>query len=332
MHIQGPTLDDVLNKVYKRLLSHGQSTRPSRGSARELSGVLIELKNPLARLSRTETRGRLFSSLGEFLWYFTGDNELSFIEWYIKGYQKEHEYGRIYGGYGPRLFRKNGFIDQFKNITYQIFTNPDTRRAVIQIFDAEDIQTYHKEIPCTCTMQFLLRKGQLNLFVNMRSNDAFIGLPHDVFCFTMIQEVVAKTLNAKVGTYKHFVGSLHLYDANLEGAEEYISEHYQPHLQMPEMPTEDPLSKIRSVLSLESQIRQKKDVDNDLATLPVYWQDIARLIQLYAISNEDSDKFSEVRSRLSTDIFDPYILTRAQKNPPEVPKKDLEQLILNLRR
>ena len=62
----------------------------------------------------------------------------------------------------------------------------------LQIFDAKDLLNFqHKDIPCTVSLQFLIRENKLHLFVNMRSNDVFLGLPHDIFCFTMIQEIIA---------------------------------------------------------------------------------------------------------------------------------------------
>ena len=65
------------------------------------------------------------------------------------------------------------------------------------------------------------------MVTNMRSNDAFLGLPHDFFSFTMIQEVLARTVNLEIGVYKHVVGSLHLYEENIEQAEQFITEGWQ---------------------------------------------------------------------------------------------------------
>ena len=63
------TLDDLLIKVFPKILRNGQRVKASKGWNNELSGVVLELRNPLARLSRTETKGTLFSCLGETLWY-----------------------------------------------------------------------------------------------------------------------------------------------------------------------------------------------------------------------------------------------------------------------
>src|SRR6266702_4047727 len=80
------TLDDLLLMVYPKILQNGQRVKASKGWNKELCGVVLELKNPLARLSRTETKGTVFSCLGETLWYLAGSNELEFIKYYINIY------------------------------------------------------------------------------------------------------------------------------------------------------------------------------------------------------------------------------------------------------
>jgi thymidylate synthase len=62
--------------------------------------ILLELRNPRARPSRTETRGKVFSCLGELLWYLSRDNRLEFIAYCIKGYEKVSQDGEtVHGGY-----------------------------------------------------------------------------------------------------------------------------------------------------------------------------------------------------------------------------------------
>ena len=223
MHIRGRTLDDLLRHVFIQILRSGSRVSPTKGDNRELFGVVLELIQPLARLSRTETKGRLFSPLGELLWYLSGSDELSFIEYYVPTtYVQFSDDGRtIWGAYGPRLFNMRG-VNQFAQVRDLLNRKRSSRRAVIQLFNAEDISHEHADIPCTCTMQFMVRRGYLNLFVSMRSNDAYIGLPHDVFAFTMIQELLARELDVGVGRYKHAVGSLHLYDIHLDDARRYL--------------------------------------------------------------------------------------------------------------
>jgi thymidylate synthase len=212
MRFDVETLDDALLALYQELLARDPSIEASRGAFSEILGVSIEIHKPRARLSRSKTRGKVFSSLGELLWYLTEDNCLDFIVPYIPDYRKYSEDGvSIYGGYGPRIFRQRGH-DQLLNIITLLRKRPTSRKAVVQIFNAEDLANHHKDIPCTTTLQFLVRDELVHLIVTMRSNDAYIGLPHDVFCFTMLQEIVTRSLNRELGTYIHFVGSMHLYE------------------------------------------------------------------------------------------------------------------------
>jgi len=74
MHIEGDTLDELLQPVFRKALKSKVVTRSSKGSARELMGVMLKLTNPRARFSRTERRATLLSCLGETLWYFSGSN------------------------------------------------------------------------------------------------------------------------------------------------------------------------------------------------------------------------------------------------------------------
>ena len=224
MFISAKTLDDLLRQTFTRLIKQGVSVTSTRGISSELIGVMLELKNPRARLSRTETKGKVFSGLAELLWYLSGSNELAFIGYYLTKYKSESDDGlTIFGGYGPRLFDNRG-IDQIANVVALLSEKGESRRAVIQLFNAEDIAAPHKDIPCTCLLQFMRRKNRLHMVVYMRSNDAFWGLPHDVFAFTMLQELIASKLGISLGTYRHAVGSLHIYEDRIPDAQIYLNE------------------------------------------------------------------------------------------------------------
>lgn len=309
MYIKEKTLDDLLHRVISKLLATKNKIVAHRGEAREMTGVLLHITNPRSRLSRTEKKGHIFSCLGELLWYLSGSNAVDFISYYVNRYADESDDGQtIYGGYGPRLFRMAGEHDQVDNVLRLLRTSPTSRRAVIQLFDAADIAYRHKEVPCTCTLQFVVRDGRVHMFTYMRSNDAFLGLPHDVFAFTMLQEIVARSLGFDVGTYKHAVGSLHLYDAHSRDAEEYIAEGFQERVGMPPMPTGDPRRSIREVLEAELRIRNDQAVDVEGSDLASYWKDLIRLLQVFRhYKNGERAKIARVMSRMSSPIFIPYI-------------------------
>lgn len=290
MYIKAGTLDDLLGRVFERLLKSRTRVDPTKGPNVEIAGVVLELTQPRARLSRTDVKGHVFSCLGELFWYLSASNDLAQIRHYIQKYEEfAEEDGTVNGAYGPRIF--GGSPSQFENVTRMLREKRSTRQAVIQIFDKADVAAKFKDVPCTCTLQFLLRDEVLSLVVHMRSNDAFKGLPHDVFAFTFMQEMHARELGCRVGTYKHLVGSLHLYDSDRDAVKEYLEEGLQPTLPMPPMPDGPQQKHISVVVSAEARIRLEgtKAIDEILAmasSLPDYWVDLIRLFSIHRVSRE----------------------------------------------
>jgi thymidylate synthase len=313
MYLKADTLDDLLRHVLSKLLRNPSRITSRRGDAVEFTGILLHLTNPRARLSRTEGRGRLFSALGELWWYLAKTNDLRFISYYVPLYEEESDDGRtVYGAYGPRLFDTRG-QDQVANVIALLKSQLHSRRAVIQLFDARDIAKYHTNIPCTCTLQFLLRDGRLDMFTNMRSNDAFIGLPHDVFAFTMLQEIMARSLSVEPGSYKHAVGSLHLYNRHRSGAKQYLKEGWQSTVPMPPMPASDPWNSIKAVLRAESAIRRGRAVNLRALRLTPYWQDLVRLLQVYRhFQDKEPREIARLKKQMSVAVYDPYIEEKQQ--------------------
>lgn len=288
MELSEESLDGLLVDLYKALLSDGTKNEGSRGSTLELLGVTLRLTKPRARLSRSEDRGKPFSALGELLWYLSASDRLNFIEPYVPRYKDDAEEGIIHGAYGPRFFAMRGKSNQIENVIALLKKSSGSRRAVIQLFNAEDIEQRYPEIPCTTTLQFLCRDGRLHLSVTMRSNDAYFGLPHDVFCFTMIQEMVARALELELGEYYHYVGSMHIYDAYLEAAARYNEEGHQRTVEMPAMPAGNPFELVSLLVSVDDRLRHGEAVDAAGETDEDYWADIVRLYQAFWASGDDT--------------------------------------------
>lgn len=313
MYIPAETLDDLLYVVYKKLLhSRNHIASSKKGANTELSGVLLKIGDPRTRLSLTEKRGPLFSCLGEFLWYLAGRNDLEFIRYYIPRYADFSDDNKtIYGGYGPRI-RGTGSKNQISTVIELLKKKPESRQAVIQLFDSTDLLEPHNDIPCTCTLQFLVRKGRLHLLTTMRSNDAYWGLPHDVFAFTMLQEIMARSIGAEVGTYKHAVGSLHLYDDHRHFAQQFLDEGWQSKVPMPPMPKGDPWPAVEVLLEAETVIREGGEFSLRGSSLDPYWKDLIRILQIFQYTKNQNDihKVSDLANRMSSKAYVPFIRRR----------------------
>jgi len=326
VEVSGDGLDDILIELYQRLLHDGVRNEGSRGPTTEMLGVALRIARPRARLSRSENRGKPFSALGELFWYLARTNRLDFIEPYIPEYRKEAVDGVVPGGYGPRLFAMRKGIDQVESVIRLLEYKPSSKRAVIQLFNAEDIALdyphvpdgsfHHPETPCTISLQFHLRDGSLHMSVNMRSNDAILGLPHDVFCFSMLQEMMARRLNVELGEYLHYAGSMHFYDRHRDLLDQYLDEGYQRTFEMPEMPRGNPFEHVDALMAAEGRIRLKERVVAvDLMPDP-YWADILRMMQVFWFSGDEA-RLDELKAELQEPGYRAYLEGRRGARPKE---------------
>lgn len=320
MFIKASTLDDLLAQVFRAILKSKVRLSATKGANAEISGVALELSQPRARLSRTEAKGTIFSCLGEFLWYASKSNKVDHMIYYLRRYEKFAEPdGTVWGAYGPRIFA--GEPSQYQTVLTTLTAKPTSRQAVIQLFDRTDIIADHADVPCTCTLQFLVRSNFLHLIVHMRSNDAYWGLPHDVFTFTMLQELTANRLGLKLGKYKHLVGSLHIYDEFRTNADRYLSEGYQSTAAMPPMPKGDQWPDIERLVEIENLLRTSGVAGVEAAvakasTLSPYWADLARLLAIFALTRGSSGNFDRLRhvidlqNQMSVSYYRTYIRRR----------------------
>jgi thymidylate synthase len=199
-------------------LTHGQ---PVAGTL-EIQGVAYTLSDPHANVIynrvRASSPGYAMAELG---WYLHGSYDLKPLLRYAPSYAKfsDDDGKTVYGGYGPRGLS----LESLKKVAKQLIDNPTSRQVVVPIWRSADRDAQTKDMPCTVALHFIRREKGLSLHVYMRSNDLYLGFIYDIFCFTMIQQLVASMIECPVDMYTHHVGSLHIYDRNLEKLKEAMT-------------------------------------------------------------------------------------------------------------
>jgi thymidylate synthase len=95
-----------------------------------------------------------------------------------------------------------------------------TRQAVISIW--RPCPRPSKDIPCTLSLQFLLRDNiHMDCVASMRSSDSYLGIPYDIFTFSMISWYIALMIYFESDHVVHprhlhiVAGSQHLYERDL---------------------------------------------------------------------------------------------------------------------
>lgn len=110
--------------------------------------------------------------------------------------------------YGPRI------KGQIPELIQALSEDNDTRQAVLFIGKPENGCT--SNLPCTLTMQFLIRDGAVHAVVSMRSWDLCRGLPYDLMMFTGLLEIIATCLGKVSGTLTVNAGSAHIYEDQMD--------------------------------------------------------------------------------------------------------------------
>lgn len=208
---------DLLSSIIK----WGQAIMPRGLQCTELMNFPshIDMHYPVVR-SPLRKLGYKFMP-AEAYWILTGDNKVSTIAPYSKDIVNYSDDGfRFFGAYGPKV------IGQLNYVVEALKRDINTRQAVMTIWRENPQET--KDYPCTVALQFLVRGGKLNTIATMRSSDAWMGWPYDVFNFTMISAMVYLMVcepNSPddLGTLFMNVGSQHLYVKNEIDADKCIS-------------------------------------------------------------------------------------------------------------
>lgn len=214
--LNGTSLDRLYPNVLEALLTHGEDIAPRGMKTKELRGATIHLQGAEHNIIRCPVRKLNYGfGCAEAIWMLAGMNDVETVNAVNKNIAAFSDNGRtFYGSYGPML------ADQLPYVIGTLQSDPSSRQAVISIWRPRPGLT--KDVPCTVSMQFFIRKNAVQMHVHMRSNDVWLGLPYDIFNFTTIQHMVAAELGLAVGSYTHHVGSLHIYEKHYAVARESI--------------------------------------------------------------------------------------------------------------
>jgi thymidylate synthase len=220
------TFDAMWQCAVSRTLSMGDELNSRAGKTREVLAYAETLVCPEMSILRSPARNMsIIYASAELLWYIAESKSAALILAYAPSYSRFIDAnGEAFGHYGYRWRQSDSFArfnccrfnSQIDVAIEYLKKSPETRQCVIDIWNAGDIlQGFDgqcKDIPCTLCLQLLARNGKLHWITTMRSNDLWLGMPYDVFCFTAMQKLIASAVGLELGQYHHRVGSLHAYE------------------------------------------------------------------------------------------------------------------------
>jgi thymidylate synthase len=141
----------------------------------------MDMRYPVLRVPERKLNYQFMAA--EALWILSGDNRVETIAPYNKRIADFSDDGTtFFGAYGPKI------MEQIDYVVGKLVEDKDTRQAGLTIWRENPGQT--KDVPCTVAIFFGIRNGTLNAHVFMRSSDVWLGIPYDVFNFSMLSHLV----------------------------------------------------------------------------------------------------------------------------------------------
>lgn len=216
-------------------LANGMATMSQLGVPAESRGLktlripgpfLTVYRNPWERvLFDADRDANPFFHLFEALWILAGSDTVALPAFFLPRVKQYSDNGeRFHGAYGHRLRHwgathvsgrnsQDKGIDQLQHAIDLLCEKPDTRQAVLSIWDPEkDLGAETKDMPCNDMIMFDIVANKLNMTVCNRSNDMIWGAyGANAVQFSVIQEYVAASVGVGIGYYTQMSNNFHVY-------------------------------------------------------------------------------------------------------------------------
>ena len=188
----------------------------------------------------TTKRMGLKSIVGELLWFLSGStnaNELEekygctiWREWADWDGGLGKVYGHQWRNFGESKgwqYSEEGYplgeidivygFDQITWLINEIKTNPTSRRLYVTASNPQDKDSQALDT-CHNYFQVFIEDGKLNLYFQMRSSDAFLGLPYNIASYAVLAHLLALETGYDVGELVYSGVVVHLYQNHLDQA------------------------------------------------------------------------------------------------------------------
>lgn len=181
-------MDLAWARLVSDIMREGAEVSPRGKLTKELQHrtLVVDMRHPVLLNPARKLNYRFMAA--EAYWILSGDDRVETIAPYNPNIAQFSDDGVTFAGaYGPMV------ASQLDYVVDSLVNDELTRQATMTIWRPNPPPS--KDIPCTVAINASLRNGRLNLHVFMRSSDAWLGVPYDVFNFTMIACAICTMLN-----------------------------------------------------------------------------------------------------------------------------------------
>ncbi len=170
----------------------------------------------------TTKKLHLRSIIYELLWFLKGDTNIKYLkdngvsiwdEWA----DENGSLGPVYGAQWRSWKAGDKTIDQVSQVIDMIKNNPDSRRLIVNAWNAGEIEQMALP-PCHVLFQFYIANGKLSCQLYQRSADIFLGVPFNIASYALLTMMIAQVCDLKYGDFVHTFGDAHLYLNHIDQA------------------------------------------------------------------------------------------------------------------
>jgi thymidylate synthase len=218
----------LFEEKYKDLLRHVMIEgvdKPSRGGTSTKSCFSQSISHSLLQGFPMLTGKKMYfkNIINEAKWLLSGDTNVKFLnDNGVKIWNNwSDDKGDLGPVYGHQIRNFNNEVDQLKEVVEGIKNNPHGRRHLISMWNPQQLSEMALP-PCHYAFQFYVQGEYLNIDVQMRSGDLFVGIPYDMGIYSMILIMVAHEVGLKPYQVNINITDCHVYVEHLQKAVEYL--------------------------------------------------------------------------------------------------------------
>jgi len=174
----------------------------------------------------TTKRVAFKSVVAELIWFLSGSTNVKELqamgctiwdEWA----DEDGDLGPIYGQqwrawkHYDNPFDPGMAIDQIFQMVELLKHDPTSRRMLVSAWDVGDLKEMALQ-PCHYAFQLQVSNGELNMMVNMRSIDIFLGMPFNIASYALLLMMFGHVTGYRPKRLCFALGDLHIYENHME--------------------------------------------------------------------------------------------------------------------
>jgi thymidylate synthase len=219
------TFEYYYKALLNDILTHGTAEENRTGvDAITLFGqqLKIDMSNSLLPIV---TGKQIFynKAYHEFVWFIEGMTTINYLNqhniyWWDQYANYKGELGKTYG-YQLRSY--NGEFDQLDYVCREL--KQKSRRAHITLWNPTELN--ETALPCCYTGFTFVVTGngtKLNMNMQFRSSDAFLGLPYDIIVGALLMKRVCDFSELEMGEFCLSLDNVHIYSNHIDQVNQYL--------------------------------------------------------------------------------------------------------------